>query len=406
MVITFWILAVLMVAVALLVVLFPLLRSTAPAEDETGYRYAAYRAELSELEGDTQSGVMDSADAETARADLSRELLEAEQTEAPGASEPPPGRRWIVSLVIAVLFPAFSLLVYVHLGDPAWLKNESQTTQMHSDVERMVASLRARLEKQPHDRNGWMMLARSYMVLGEYRKAVYAMQRLQQFAGDDPTVLVAYADALSMANGGHIVDKARDMVLKALKEDPHNTSALMLAGTAAAQRDDATTAIAYWKRMLPYLPPQSQMAQRVRGLIAEAGGNAGTNTSTTTSSSTTKTTSAAHASISVHVQLAANLHPDPDATVFIVAKAPNGPSMPLAVVRRKVSDLPLNLTLDDSSAMSPAAKISDYSTVNVSARVSFSGRAMRQPGDFIGEASGVKVADGTPVTITIDKQVP
>ena len=400
MIIGFWVLAALMVGVALLAVLYPLLKRSPPADDEAGYRYAAYRAELSELEGDTESGVMDGALADAARADLGRELLEAERTTAPAPPRPAPGRRWILSLVIAVLLPALSLLAYVHLGDPAWLKGESQTAQMHTDVEQMVESLRARLEKDPHDRDGWMMLARSYMVLGRYQDAVNAMERLHRFAGDDPAILIRFADALAMANGGRIGDRARAMVEKVLKEDPHNTNALMLAGMAAAQHGEASKATDYWRRMLPDLPPSSQMVQRVRSLIAQAESNAGS------AAAAAPAPAAAHASISVHVELAANLHPDPDATVFIVAKAPNGPPMPLAVVRRKVSDLPLNLTLNDSSAMSPAARISDFSTVDLSARVSKSGRAMRQPGDLIGEVAGVKVANSTPITITIDKQIP
>lgn len=393
--IAFWFLAAAMIGAAVASVLRPLLRRAAPAQDDSGFRYAAYRAEMSELEGDTESGVIDGAQMEAARADIGRELLQATGTDSEPAQQSRPERRWIASAVIAVLLPAFSLFIYLHIGAPDLAGPGDQADQAHANVEHMVESLRQRLEQQPDDKDGWLMLARSYMVMGKYDAAVQAMERVYKFAGDDPVVLIRYADALSMADGGRIGDKALGMVEKVLKEQPHDANGLMLAGMAAAQRGDTRKAVDYWNRLLPELPGDSQAAAEVRSLIARAD-----------KSGTTSTATPGGGSISVHVQLASNLHADPDDTVFVIAKAPNGPPMPLAVVRRKAGELPLDITLDDSSAMSSSAKLSDFSQVDLSARVSKSGDALRKSGDLIGDVTGVKVAAGAPVTITIDHLVP
>jgi cytochrome c-type biogenesis protein CcmH len=95
----------------------------------------------------------------------------------------------------------------------------------------------------------------------------------------------------------------------------------------------------------------------------------------------------------------------PDDTVFIFARAAQGPRMPLAVLRKQVRDLPATFQLDDSMAMNPALKLSSVAQVVVTARVSRSGGAMPQSGDLQGESP--PVAPGAKaVSITIDQVVP
>lgn len=101
---------------------------------------------------------------------------------------------------------------------------------------------------------------------------------------------------------------------------------------------------------------------------------------------------AAPASVSGKISLSPALvgKASPTDTVFILARAAQGPRMPLAVFRKQVKDLPLEFTLDDSMAMQPQMKISSFDQVVVAARVSKSGGAMSQPGDFEGVSAAVK----------------
>jgi cytochrome c-type biogenesis protein CcmH len=94
----------------------------------------------------------------------------------------------------------------------------------------------------------------------------------------------------------------------------------------------------------------------------------------------------------------------PEDTVFVFARAAEGPRMPLAIVRKQVKDLPITFQLDDSTAMTPAMKLSNYPQVIVGARISKSGNAMPQPGDLQGlsqpvalGASGLKIVIGEEV---------
>jgi len=96
----------------------------------------------------------------------------------------------------------------------------------------------------------------------------------------------------------------------------------------------------------------------------------------------------------------------PTDTLFIYAKAASGPAMPLAVVKKMATDLPITVTLDDSSAMTPAMKLSKFEQVSVIARISSSGSAMPQSGDLQGQLTPVNVATQQNVEIQINQIVP
>ena len=95
----------------------------------------------------------------------------------------------------------------------------------------------------------------------------------------------------------------------------------------------------------------------------------------------------------------------PQDTVFVVARALNGPRIPLAVLRRRVADLPMDFALDDTQAMSPELKLSSFPDVIVTARISKSGNAISQPGDLQGASPAVKVGTSG-IAIVIDSVVP
>jgi cytochrome c-type biogenesis protein CcmH len=281
-----------------------------------------------------------------------------------------------------------------------------------ADVEDMVARLSERLQKNPDDAKGWALLGRSYYVMQRMDEAVAAYAKAVAKIDDDADLYADYADALAMSQGRDLRGKPMELVDRALAINPSQPKALAMAGTEAFQRKDYPAAIALWERLLPMLPADSDLAKSITDGIAEArelGGAKSAQKSTGSEKPAAKAAqkAASVGSVSGQVSLSPALASKANAseTLFIVARAVNGPRIPLAVLRRRVSDLPLEFTLDDTLAMSPELKLSGAAEVIVSARISKSGNAISQPGDLLGTSAPVKVgAKG--LRIAIDSVVP
>lgn len=415
MTLTFLLLAAMMVCAALFFLLRPLFAARDAAAGDAGERrLAVYRAQVEEIRKDVNSGELDTELAEIAEQELGRELLHATGTGAVPAN-PGPAHPWIAAATLAVFLPGLAVLLYLHLGEPNAIGvsvDGAGTDNMHPgdvpSVEQMVERLEQRLQREPDDQRGWLMLGRSYMALGRYDDAVLALKRLYSLSGDDPDVLIRYADALAMAGGGGMLGEPAKLVQKALALDPDNRTGLWLAGMAAAEQGDPAAAVGYWEKLMPQLAQDEQARMEVHGLIEQARSQMAPGTETAITASESNPAPTGGPSIRVHVDVAPELREkvDVDATVFVLAKAIDGPPMPLAVVRRGAGEIPFDATLDDSGAMAPIAKLSNFKTVNVSARISRSGRAERQSGDLIGEANGVNVGDSVDVNLTINTAVP
>lgn len=331
-----------------------------------------YRDALGEIERDRANGLLSDADHAQARAEIARRVLEDAAGDAPMAA--PSEGRGITWAVLAGSLPIAAVALYVALGTPAALDERAVRGVTAADVEQMVAGLAARLEGQPDDPKGWAMLARSYRMMQRFPQAARAFERIGPTLEQDPDLLAAYADVLGMLAGGELEGRPSELLNRALKLAPDHPLALSLAATAATRRQDKPTALALWRRLEALLPPGSEDAgwvqQQVAALQAGTGGNA----------------QAPGKSISGRVSLAPQLASavNPDDTLFIFARAAQGSRMPLAILRKKAGDLPLEFRLDDSLAMNPAAKLSSAAQVVVEARISKSGQATPSKGDLFG----------------------
>lgn len=241
------------------------------------------------------------------------------------------------------------------------------------------------------------MLARSYAVLGRFDDAVVAYQRVLALRQDDAQVYADYADALAVTRGRKLEGEPAKLIDQALSLDPRNFKALSLAGTLAFNQRDFQRAADLWQRALASAPTDNPgLVQQIRTDLDDARQRAGMAPLSTADTATPPVGSdvaAADAAVSGQVALAPALvgKLPPDATVFIFAKAPQGPKMPLAILRKQVKDLPLTFTLNDALAMSPQTKLSGFAEVVVGARVSLSGQASPQPGDWQGQSQPVKL---------------
>jgi cytochrome c-type biogenesis protein CcmH len=255
----------------------------------------------------------------------------------------------------------------------------------------MTEKLAARMKEQPGDAEGWAMLARSYSVLGKHPEALKAYEKAVGLRKDDATLLADYADSLAVKNNRALDGEPMKQVERALKLDPRNLKALSLAGTHAFNKKDYAGAVRNWEKVVQFGAADNTLVQQIQPGLAEARSLAGL--PAVPSLDPGKDAAPAGATVSGTVTLAPELRKlaQPEDTVFVFARAAAGSKMPLAILRKQVKDLPLQFTLDDSMAMTPANALSGVPQVIVGARVSKSGNAMPQSGDLSGQTGAVKV---------------
>jgi cytochrome c-type biogenesis protein CcmH len=390
--ILFWVLGAALAAAALALVMRPLL-SCGARERRTAseVNVSIHRDQLRELDADLAAGKLAREDHERARKELEARLLEDLAAPAERAAQRP-GRG--LALAIGAAIPVVAVALYFVVGTPAVIDPEAEHTLRAKQIEAMVARLAARMRENPDDADGWKLLGRSYAVLGRYGEAVDAYAKAAQRAPRDPQLLADFADALAMARGARLAGEPEKLVLRALEIDPGNLKALALAGTAAFERKDYAIAARFWRRMLPRVPEGSDEARAIQANVDEA------------LALSAKQPAAKAAGVRGTVRLSENLkqNASPGDTLFIFARAAEGPPMPLAVLRRQVRDLPASFALDDSMAMAPGAKLSNFPRVVVGARISRSGNATPRPGDLQGSSAPV-ANDARGVSVLIDTVV-
>jgi cytochrome c-type biogenesis protein CcmH len=382
---------------------------------------AALRAKLQQLEALHKSGELGQAAYQKARAPLERKLVDlvlagqagsaAPAAAAPVAS-PRPSMRLSATLATVVLAVAGTGYWWTgspgvpSAGAPNPAAAAAQAASPHDpnaadQFAAAVEKLAQKLKEQPDNPEGWSMLARSYMRLGRMPEALPAFAKAVQLRGDDPSLLADYADALAVSNERKLEGEPLKLIERALALDPKHQKALALAGTAAFDRKDFPQAVRYWELLVQTAPPDSPLASQVQAAIAEArqlggaaplasGGAAIAAAPTPApSAAATSATSASALRGTVRLSPALAKQAAPDDTVFVFARAAEGPRMPLAIVRKQVRDLPFDFAFDDSQAMSPAMKLSQFARVVVGARVSKSGQANGSAGDLTGQSAAV-----------------
>jgi cytochrome c-type biogenesis protein CcmH len=407
----FFVAAAALIAVAIVFVVPPLLRRP---QSRGGSRAEAnvevYRDQLRELEADVQAGTLAPDQHERARREIEARLLQdVDARETPAPASAPARRTRTAAIVLALAVPIATAAVYLSVGNPgALVAGRSDGDAGHGlspeQFEGLVARLAARLKENPDDAEGWMMLGRSYAVLGRFREASDAYANAAVRQPQDAQLLADYADALAMAQGRRLEGEPAKLIARALAADPENVKANMLAGTVAFNQGDFAKATAHWERILGNIPPESELAQQVRSAIADARGQGSGAAAPTPPAPQVRAAPAGRVRGTVRLAPALAAKAKPDDTVFVFARAAQGPRMPLAIVRKQVRDLPFEFTLDDSMAMSPAMKLSGQQQVVIGARVSKSGNAAPQPGDLEGSTKPVAVGADR-LSVVIDTEV-
>jgi len=424
-------LATLLVVATLALLLVPLLRrrGSADALDADAAATAVYRDQKHALDAEYADGVISAAEREAAMAELAHRLAEDVGRPRERAAPAFPRRSaWILAGVLLVLVPAAAIVLYGKLGKPdAIVAGSEQSAHDLNDqqVNALVDTLAQRLKTRPDDAEGWVLLARSYRALQRWDEAAAAYAHATELVPNDPSLLADYADVLAVMQGRRLEGKPAALAARALALDPNHRKALALAATAAMETRDYDGAIALWQRLQAQLPEGSEDAKQVASFIAEVEDMkrhpeaappaaaaaqstraAPPSVGTREVARTAPPAAAATPGITGRVDIAAALASKVALTdtVFIYARAAQGPRMPLAVLRIPAKELPADYRLDDSMGMA-GAKLSTAPTVVVEARISKSGNAIPQPGDLSGRSGPVRPG-ASGVNVTIDQVVP
>ena len=393
----FWIYCAVLLIVALPFVVWPLWRKKAANNDvlRDAANLEILRDQASELEADLNNSLLTQESFEQGRRELQVRLLdEVKTTDAPATEPRNPAR--ILAIVLAVLIPLGSVLLYLQIGNfKAMLPQQQQGEGAEGfgvlRSEAALQELEAKLVKLPENPDGWLMLARSYTELQRYSDAVRAYEQLVKLVPNEAQIWTNYADAMAMNNNQSLLGEPTKFINKALSLDPENTTALALAGSSDMERGDYVAAITHWQKLVSLLPPDYPQIQMIhdginqaREYLSQQKGGREMLAKLPAANTPEKVAANPALAITGRVSLSPALlaKAAPTDFVFILARAAEGPKMPLAVIRKQVKDLPLEFTLDDSMAMQPQMKLSGFDKVVVLARVSKSGTPMAQAGDL------------------------
>ncbi|MGR9012549.1 MAG: c-type cytochrome biogenesis protein CcmI [Gammaproteobacteria bacterium] len=408
-----------LILIAFLIVLPPLWRKHPIATADLNQRNIDIaRQRLTELKEQLQSGALSQVLYNEQLVELEQALSDDLDIQSHVKASSSQGRWMAVVLILAIPLVAGSL--YWSLGNYRSLSQVEQTAETLMDegsaarlqeqsqqleqMAKMVEGLALRLQKQPDDALGWTMLGRSYKYLQRNDKAVDAFEHAYKLMGDQAEIMLLYADSLAFVNDQQLAGKPAELVFKALAIEPENVTGLWLGGMAKAQAGEFVEAMGLWKKLEAILPPGSEAQQEIQDLMAKLA----TQIPEAVEQAEIKPEQPiAAVGINVQVSLAPELQKSasPGDTVFIYAQALSGPKMPLAIVRKQVSELPLTVQLTDAMAMMPTMKLSNFAQVKLLARISKSGNAMQQPGDLIGVIEQAALADTSLKTIVINSSI-
>lgn len=432
--IMFWAILIVMLLVAIGVLVYPLLKVR--ENDSLAYKDSNLNInneKIKELDLDLKEGRIDQAFYKLAREELDKELLidipvESQQTSALHYTNTVK-RRPVMALVVSVFIPMVALLLYLDLGTHA-VSDETfvaeQQTEKQPSVEDMAIKLEAHIEKNGGTVEEWTMLGRAHKYLQRHELAANAFAVALEKDPDNAQLMLERAEMLALNNNRLFTDEATQLVEKAYELEPDNANVLWFAGVSAYQTGKYRLAIDRLLQLLPTVQGEEEVMRSVMGIVTNSREKliaAGEDVPELETLLATKqnsaaitpaveegesTTEPALMSLRVMVDIKADARGlfAADDLVFVYAKAKQGPRMPLAAQRITLADLPATVVLDDSMAMVAGMNLSAFDELVVSARVTKSGAAIAQSGDYVGSIDVKSQTAIMDIEVVIDTLVP
>lgn len=374
---------------------------------------AAYRQRLIEIDQELAAGLIPADQAQAVRDEAGARLLDdvdhRDLPASPVGNRPvPPRRRAAVLLLLVVA--VFSAGYYYSQG--TWQQQRLVAGEVQpppvtaEDVEQMLATLRARLNSAPDDAEGWAMLGRAYFMTRRYPESAQAYAQVNRITQSrNPDALTGEAEALAMAGNRELSGRPRELFEQALALEPQQPKALWYGGLAAAQAGDTALARQRWTALLQQ-PLPDELRTVLTEQLAAIDGSAPALTAAPAISPPSATPPAVRLRVQLLLAQGMLAQVPADAVLMVFARAEQGPPMPVAVYRGAATPLPSEVILDDSMAVMPTMKLSQFDRWIVTARIGRTGQAKAESGDLQGSVVVGRDQAGEPLTLTIDQRIP
>lgn len=310
---------------------------------------------------------------------------------------------WPVLLVAGIALPLLAIPTYRALSNWSWSETP-QGAGVAPAVEEMVGRLETRLQGNPRDVEGWLMLGRSYFQLSRFPEAVGAYQRAYALTqGRNVEAVLGLGETLAFADERMLVGRSADLFEQAFTLAPSHPKVLWYSGLAAYRKGNVAVARDRWTQLIALEPPaevKRVLAEAIAGIDQQL---AGADTNSAPSAAPGTRSAAVRVRVSIAPQLANQV--PAQAPLFVLVRAEEGGGPPLAVTRRAAAELPVLVELTDRDAMVAGRGLSGAERVTVVARVARSGEPIARSGDLEGRVS-YDVRSGTPVDLIINSTVP
>ncbi|RLT92644.1 c-type cytochrome biogenesis protein CcmI [Ketobacter sp.] len=403
-----WVALGAMTVIGVLIIVLPLIHFR-PQQELSGdvINAAVFKDRIAELKVDLAEGRLDQAEYDQLSQELELTLL-SDVSIRDGHQPRLLGGKWLV-IPLALLIPVAAFVVYWSEGyhpelNQWFAKQETMARVMplmmagkfeviqdeNIDVADFIRALQRQLQADPEDAQGWYLLGVSYLQVQLPQQSETAFQRALNLEPNNVDFVMGYTQATLAANGGNMTPQIRGTLEQVMRAQPNNPKPYMTMGMALFQQGDFGAAIAVWERYLAQDNPDPRAVQLLQRSVEVARNQMGE------SAPSQPQVAGSGPSIQVTVDVAADVKTRLGATdtLFIYAKAQSGPPMPLAVVRQPVSQWPVTVTLSDANAMTPAMTLSKFKNVLVLARVSATGNAIPQSGDWEATPQPLELSDG------------
>lgn len=385
----FWLAAAAITLIGLGFIILPLIRQTASAQiSRMQVNKALYESKLEELQADLEQGLLDPSEYQQSEQELQRSLL-SDVTVSQRSSVTQQRSNLSMVILLTIALPLSAILLYQQFT--SYVANDEyneqqKLAQQAQTIQQSIVDLEQRLQDQPDDLDGWKILGQSYVVMQQFDKAIEAYSQAAALSDySDPDLLVLLAETSSFANDGVFGTIENALLEQALAVNPRHERALWYAGYAAYSVDDYQTAVVHWQTLLSLVPAdRNDVRDSLNKFVDDAREKAGLEVAP-------KEQVVLPRILDVQVSVAQGLAKNYQAsdTVFIYARAKNGPKMPLSLVRVPLSALPIKVELTEATSMLPNMNLRSFEQIEVLARISPSGQAISQAGDLISAAVSV-----------------
>ena len=373
---------------------------------------AIAREHLAEIESQLRDGLVDLQTFDKEKEEIEKELVEDVASEEPESPVTGSGKGGAALVVSALVVPVLAISLYLMLGSPAHIDGTDPHATLSSGqdkaptAEELVTILEERVRANPDDPDSWFMLGRMYATSSRFDDAVRAYEKLVEVTDRHPTAMVVLADALAMQQQGRITGRPLEIVKQVLEVDPDNATALWLAGRGSAELGEYEQSLDYYSRAAEQLKDKPELMAQLTEQIEQVRQIARDSGIELPAVELPAAAPAVTIEINVGIDPALQGEVQPTDTLFVFARLPDGPPMPIAAIKRQAGDLPMQVVLDDSMLLRPGKKLSEYPELVLAARIAKSGQPMAASGDLQSKPVPVSPGYDGSVVLTIDQRVP